>query len=99
MNDEGEMKSPTKTTEEQREKLRKQKKAEMLALFEVDQCEDYEPGQCKDNSPTSQDMSNSLIAIGNPVKALRVKAGKITDFGKTTVSKFSMPLTDSSTTK
>ena len=44
-------------------------------------------------------MSNSLIAIGNPVRALKVKSGKLTDFGKSTVSKFSMPLTDSSTTK
>ncbi len=44
-------------------------------------------------------MKNSLDRIGNPNPKIKVKPGRITDFGKTTISRFMEPLRDASNTK
>ena len=90
-------KSPTKTTEEQKLKLKKQKKAEMLKLFETNDGGEQETA--RENSPTTQAMSNSLVAMGNPDKDVKYKAGRYSEFGKATVSKFNMPLANSAPTR
>ena len=44
-------------------------------------------------------MKNSLDRIGNPNPKIKVKPGRITDFGRMTVSHFMEPLRDASSTK
>ncbi len=41
-----------------------------------------------DKTPKSEAMKNSLLVIGNPNPNLKIREGRITDFGKTTISKF-----------
>jgi len=81
--------SPTKTLEEKRRKEFLIKKATMLKNFEVDE---VEKTMLVTSSPTTEAMKNSLYIIGNPRPQLKVRAGRLTDFGKTTYSKFMEPL-------
>jgi hypothetical protein len=60
----------------------------MLREFEV---EDGSKMQLE-TTPRSQAMMNALSIIGNPQPQLKVKGNKLTDFGRTTVSKFLQPL-------
>lgn len=39
------------------------------------------------NSPTSEAMKNSLLVIGNPKSDLKIRPGKLTEFGKPTFSR------------
>lgn len=61
----------------------------MLKLFELD--EDEKKG-FDNHSPTSEAMKNSLMVIGNPKSDLRIKPGKLTEFGRPTFSRFMQPL-------
>ena len=70
----------------------------MLQLFDVSEIKVHE-NYITNSSPTSEAMKNSLDRIGNPNPRLKVKADKITDFGRRTVSRFMEPLRDASSTK
>lgn len=39
-------------------------------------------------SPVTESMKNSLERIGNPNSNMKLKPGRLTDFGRTTMSKF-----------
>ena len=41
----------------------------------------------RDNSPTSEKMRNSLFLVGNPKADLKVRHGKLREFGKPLVSR------------
>ncbi|EWS72392.1 UDP-glucose/GDP-mannose dehydrogenase family, NAD-binding domain protein (macronuclear) [Tetrahymena thermophila SB210] len=83
--------SPTKLLEKKRKEFQQQK-AHMLQIFEVN---GQEEDKFKDLSPTSEAMKNSLFVIGNPMPHLKIRQGKLTDFGRVTVSRFLEPLNDS----
>jgi hypothetical protein len=57
----------------------------MLRLFEVT---DVDRSKFDTHSPTSEAMRNALMVIGNPKSDLKVKAGKLTEFGKVTYSRY-----------
>lgn len=61
----------------------------MLKLFDVPEVDRFKYDM---HSPTSEAMKNSLMVIGNPKSDLRVKPGKLTEFGKVTFSRFLQPL-------
>lgn len=61
----------------------------MLKLFELDE---EERKSLETHSPTSEAMKNSLMVIGNPKSDLRIKPGKLTEFGRPTYSRFMQPL-------
>lgn len=76
--------SNQKTLEEKRKKEIQMKKMAMLKLFEVN---DQERFAFKDESPTCEAMRNAILLIGNPKADLKVREGKLTEFGKPLVSK------------
>jgi hypothetical protein len=57
----------------------------MLKEFDVGEIDRV---QMNSNSPTSEAMRNSLLVIGNPKSDLRIRPGKLTEFGKPTFSRF-----------
>ena len=57
----------------------------MLKLFEVT---DIDKMKFDIHSPTSEAMKNSLMVIGNPKSDLKIKPGKLTEFGKVTFSRY-----------
>lgn len=61
----------------------------MLKLFELNE---GDRRMFDNHSPTSEAMKNSLIVIGNPKSDLKVKPGKLTEFGRPTYSKFLQPI-------
>jgi hypothetical protein len=77
--------SSNKTMEEKRKKEQLQKKNAMLKLFEVN---DVERTQFKIDSPVSEAMKNSILMIGNPKANLKLRPGRLTEFGKPLISKF-----------
>jgi hypothetical protein len=56
-------------------------------MFEVN---DGEKIKFDNHSPTSEAMKNSLLVIGNPKSDLKVRPGKLTEFGKATFSRCSL---------
>lgn len=56
----------------------------MLKLFEIN---DKEHNKFDIHSPTSEAMKNSLMVIGNPKSDLKIKPGRLTEFGKPTYSR------------
>ncbi|CAD8196965.1 unnamed protein product [Paramecium pentaurelia] len=81
--------SNQKTLDEKKRKEIQQKKMALLKIFEVDEGQKL---QFRDNSPTSEKMRNSLFLVGNPKADLKIRQGKLTEFGKPLVSKFLQPL-------
>lgn len=62
-----------------------QKKNAMLKLFEVD---DKDKMKFRDESPTSEAMRNSILLVGNPKADLKIREGKLTEFGKPLISRY-----------
>ena len=56
----------------------------MLKLFDVTETD---KNKFNIHSPTSEAMKNSLLVIGNPKSDLKIKPGKLTEFGKVTLSR------------
>ena len=79
--------------DEQRKKAFLHKKGEMLKNFEVKK---EEKSQYLKLETSSQAMKNSLDVIGNPDPKMKIPEGRITDFGKESVSKFLEPLANNS---
>lgn len=68
-------------------------KSEMLKMFEInDKNKQSVEDIIKDRSPTSQAMNNSIQIIGNPSPNIKIKTGKLTEFGKQRICKFNEPL-------
>lgn len=74
-----------RTLEEKKKKEQTVKKMNMLKLFEVS---DNDRNKFDTHSPTSEAMRNALLVIGNPKSDLRIKPGKLTEFGKVTFSRY-----------
>ena len=85
--------SPGKMIDEQRKKAFMQRKNEMLKNFETSK---EEKGRYVKLETSSQAMKNSLDVIGNPDPKIKIPEGRLTDFGKESVSKFLAPLSNNS---
>jgi hypothetical protein len=55
----------------------------MLKIFEINEKnQNTIQSIIRDKSPTSQAMNNSIQIIGNPSPNIKIKTGKLTEFGK-----------------
>eukprot|EP00825_Cyclidium_porcatum_P041056 TRINITY_DN5310_c0_g2_i3.p1 TRINITY_DN5310_c0_g2~~TRINITY_DN5310_c0_g2_i3.p1 ORF type:complete len:278 (-),score=48.24 TRINITY_DN5310_c0_g2_i3:186-1019(-) len=90
--------SPTKNLKNKKRKEYLQKKYRILGEFN-NLPPEQELQYMNTQSPVTESMKNSLERIGNPNSNMKLKPGRLTDFGRTTMSKFLQPIIDDSKVK